>query len=248
MINQTVEKLYQMRLDTMAAAFKEQMEQPSMGNLSFEERFAMVVDREWMHRENRKLARRLKAARLKMKATVEDIDYRHPRGLDKSVMRSLITCQWIKGHQNVIITGPTGIGKSYISEALADKACRDGFTALCYRMTRLAGELEIARGDGSYIKLLNRLAKIDLLVVDDWGMDPLTDTERRDFREIMEDRHALKSIVLTSQYPVAKWHELIGEPTNADAILDRIVHNAHRITLTGESMRKTRSNLTVSEH
>lgn len=248
MNNQTLEKLYQMRLHTMAVAFREQMEQPSTGALSFEERFAMIVDREAIHRENRRLARRLKAARLRMKATVEDIDYSHPRGLDKSAMRSLITGQWLKGHQNVIITGPTGIGKTYISEALADKACRDGFTAVCYRMPRLTRELEIARGDGRYIKLLNQLAKVDLLVVDDWGMDPLTDTERRDFREIMEDRHDQKSTVITSQYPVSKWHELIGEPTNADAILDRIVHNAHRITLKGESLRKTKINLTQNEH
>jgi DNA replication protein DnaC len=208
----------------------------------------MIVDREATHRENRKLARRLKAARLKMKATVEDIDYRHPRGLDKSIMRTLTTSHWIKGHHNVIITGPTGIGKTYISEALADKACRDGFTAVCYRMPRLARELEVARGDGRYIKLLNTLAKVDLLVVDDWGMDPLTETERRDFREIMEDRHDQKSTVITSQYPVSKWHELIGEPTNADAILDRIVHNAHRINLKGESLRKTRTNLTQNDH
>ena len=247
MINQTVEKLYQMRLDTLAAAFKEQLEQPSLGNLSFEERFAMIVDREWTSRENRKLSRRLKAARLRLKATVEDIDYRHPRDLDKSVMRSLITCQWIKGHQNVIITGPTGIGKSYISEALADKACRDGFTALDYRATLLLKELEISRGDGSYLKFLDRMAKIDLLIIDDWVMDPLTDTERRDFLEIMEGRHGFKSTVITSQYPVAKWHERIGEPTTADAILDRIIHNAHRITLKGESMRKTRSSLTQTE-
>jgi len=247
MINQTVEKLYQMRLDTLATAFKEQLEQPSLGNLSFEERFAMIVDREWTSRENRKLSRRLKAARLRLKATVEDIDYRHPRGLDTSVMRSLITCQWIKGHQNVIITGPTGIGKSYLSEALADKACRDGFTALDYRATLLLKELEITRGDGSYLKFLDRMAKIDLLVIDDWVMDPLTDTERRDFLEIMEGRHGFKSTVITSQYPVAKWHERIGEPTTADAILDRIIHNAHRITLKGESMRKTRSNLTQTE-
>jgi DNA replication protein DnaC len=248
MINQTVEKLYQMRLDTIAVAFKEQLEQPSSGNLSFEERFAIIVDREWTSRENRKLTRRLKAARLRLKATVEDIDYRHPRGLEKSVMRSLITCQWIKGHQNVIITGPTGIGKSYLSEALADKACRDGFTAVDYRATLLMKELEIARGDGSYLKFLNRMAKIDLLVIDDWVMDPLTDAERRDFLEIMEGRHSFKSTVITSQYPVAKWHERIGEPTAADAILDRIVHNAHRITLKGESMRKTRANLTTREH
>ena len=247
MINQTVEKLYQMRLDTLAAAFKEQLEQPSLGNLSFEERFAMIVDREWTSRENRKLSRRLKAARLRLKATVEDIDYRHPRGLDQSVMRSLITCQWIKGHQNVIITGPTGIGKSYLSEALADKACRDGFTALDYRATLLLKELEISRGDGSYLKFLDRMAKIDLLVIDDWVMDPLTDTERRDFLEIMEGRHGFKATVITSQYPVAKWHERIGEPTTADAILDRIIHNAHRITLKGESLRKTRSSLTQTE-
>jgi len=247
MINQTTEKLYQMRLDTMAVAFKEQLEQPSSGSLSFEERFAMIVDREWTYRENRKLTRRLKTARLRLKATVEDIDYRHPRGLDKSVMRSLVSCQWIKSHQNIIITGPTGIGKTYLSEALADKACRDGYAAINYRATLLMKELEIARGDGSYLKFLNRMAKFDLLVVDDWVMDPLTDTERRDFLEIMEGRHGFKSTVITSQYPVVKWHDRIGEPTTADAILDRIIHNAHRITLKGESMRKTRSSLTQTE-
>ena len=247
MINQTTEMLYQMRLDTMAIAFKDQLEQPSLGNLSFEERFAMIVDREWTSRENRKLTRRLKAARLRLKATVEDIDYRHPRGLDKSVMRSLITCQWIKAHQNVIMTGPTGIGKTYLSEALADKTCREGFTAINYRASLLMKELEIARGDGSYLKLLNRISKIDLLVIDDWVMDPLTDNERRDFLEIMEGRHGFKSTVITSQYPVTKWHERIGEPTTADAILDRIVHNAHRLTLKGESMRKTKANLTQIE-
>jgi len=248
MINQTVEKLYQMRLDTMASAFNEQLAQPSAGDLTFEERFAMIVDREWTYRDNRKLTRRLKEARLRLKATVEDIDYRHPRGLDKSVMRSLLASQWIKGHQNVIITGPTGIGKSYLAEALADKACRDGFTAVNYRATLLSKELEIARGDGSYLKFLTRIAKLDLLVLDDWVMDPLTEEERRDFLEIMEARHGFKSTVITSQYPVTKWHERIGEPTTADAILDRIVHNAHRITLKGESMRKTRANLTTREH
>lgn len=247
MINQTSEKLYQMRLDTMAVAFREQMEQPSSGSLSFEERFAMIVDREWTYRENRKLTRRLKVARLRLKATVEDIDYRHPRGLDKAVMRSLVTCQWVKSHQNVIITGPTGIGKSYLSEALADKACRDGFTVINYRASLLMKEMEIARGDGSYLKFLNRMAKFDLLVIDDWVMDPLTDNERRDFLEIMEGRHGFKSTIITSQYPIAKWHERIGEPTTADAILDRIIHNAHRITLKGESMRKTRSILTQTE-
>lgn len=248
MNNQTMEKLYQMRLDIMAEAFKEQMSTAAKSSLSFEERFAMIVDREWTFRENRKLQTRVKAARLKQNASIEDIDYRHPRGLEKSLVLSLATCQWIKSHHNVVITGPTGIGKSYIAEAFAHKACREGYTALCYRSPRLLREMAIARGDGSYIKLLNRLAKTDVLVIDDWGLTPLTDEERRDFLEVMEDRHGLKSTLITSQYPVSKWHDLIGEPTLADAILDRIVHNAHKLTLKGESMRKTKAKLTHPDH
>ena len=247
-MHQTIEKLSQMKLHTMATAFQEQLEKPALSSLSFEDRFAMIVDREWSAREDRKLTRRLKAARLKIQATVEDIDYQHQRGLDKSVIRSLSSCQWIKSHQNVIVTGPTGIGKTYLTEAFANKACREGFTAVYYRSTRLFGELDIARGDGSYFKVLGRLAKIDLLAIDDWAVDPLTEQERRHFLELMEDRHGLKSTFITSQYPVTKWHDRIGEPTMADAILDRIVHNAHRITLKGESMRKTKANLTQSEH
>jgi DNA replication protein DnaC len=247
-LHQTIEKLSQMKLHTMATAFQEQLEKPALSSLSFEDRFAMIVDREWNAREDRKLTRRLKAARLKLQATVEDIDYQHQRGLDKSVIRSLSSCQWIKSHQNVIITGPTGIGKTYLTEAFANKACREGFTAVYYRSTRLFGELDIARGDGSYYKVLGRLAKIDLLAIDDWAVDPLTEQERRHFLELMEDRHGLKSTFITSQYPITKWHDRIGEPTMADAILDRIVHNAHRITLKGESMRKTKVNLTQSEH
>ena len=247
-MHQTIEKLSQMKLHTMATAFQEQLEKPALSSLSFEDRFAMIVDREWSAREDRKLTRRLKAARLKIQATVEDIDYQHQRGLDKSVIRSLSSCQWIKSHQNVIVTGPTGIGKTYLTEAFANKACREGFTAVYYRSTRLFGELDIAHGDGSYFKVLGRLAKIDLLAIDDWAVDPLTEQERRHFLELMEDRHGLKSTFITSQYPVTKWHDRIGEPTMADAILDRIVHNAHRITLKGESMRKTKANLTQSEH
>ncbi len=231
----------------MADAIKQQLEQPSVQELSFEERIAMIVDREWLHRENRKLTRRLKAARLKQQAAVEDIDFRQPRGLDKSVMLTLSNCQWVRNHQNVIITGPTGIGKSYLAEALAQKACREGFTALYYRTPRLFRDLAIALGDGSYSKLLIRLAKTELLVVDDWGLSYLTDAERRDFLEVMEDRHGIRSTIITSQFPVAKWHELIGEPTLADAILDRIVHNAHKIVLKGESMRKIRSKLTQAD-
>ena len=242
MDQQTIEKLYQMRLEGMAIGFKEQTEQPSMGSLSFEERFAMIVEREWTSRENRKLALRLKNAKLTLQATVEDIDYRHHRGLDKSVIRTLATCQWVKKAQNIIISGPTGIGKSYIAEALAQKACREGATALKAKASRLFKELELARGDGSYLKLLNRYARIDVLFIDDWGQ--LNEMERKDFLEILEDRYNTKPTILTSQYPVAKWHELIGEPTIADAILDRIIHNSHKIPLKGESMRKNRSNLT----
>lgn len=247
MIQQTLEKLSQMRLHTIADALRDQLQQPSLQELSFEERIAMLVDREWIARENRKLQRRLKAARLKQQASVEDIDFRHPRGLDKSVMLTLSNCNWIRNHQNVIITGQTGIGKSYLGEALAQKACREGFTALYYRAPHLFRDMAIARGDGSYGKLLGKLAKTDILIVDDWGLSPLNDAERRDFLEIMEDRHGIRSTVITSQYPVAKWHELIGEPTLADAILDRIIHNAHKIILKGESLRKTKAKLTQSD-
>jgi DNA replication protein DnaC len=247
-LHQTIEKLSQMKLHAMATAFQEQMEKPSLSSLSFEDRVAMIVDQEWTSRENRKLTRRLKAARLRTHATVEDIDYQHPRGLDKSVIRSLASCQWIRSHQNVIVTGPTGIGKTYLAEAFTNKACREGLTAVCYRSTRLFGELQIAHGDGSYYKLLARIAKVDLLAIDDWAVDPLTEQERRDFLELMDDRHGLKSTFITSQYPVSKWHDRIGEPTAADAILDRIVHNAHKIPLKGESMRKTKANLTDRDH
>jgi DNA replication protein DnaC len=205
----------------------------------------MLVDQEWTFRENRKLQRRLKSARLRQQASIEDIDFRHPRKLDKSVVLSLADCRWITQHQNIIITGPTGIGKSYIAEAFANKACREGYTAVCYRSPRLFKELELARGDGSYMKVLKRLAKTDVLVVDDWGLSALTEPERRDFLEIMEDRHGLRSTIMTSH---SKWFDLIGESTMADAILDRIVHNAHKIPLKGESLRKKHSKLTKREH
>lgn len=247
MNQQSVEKLYQMRLNTMAGAFSEQVKSASMMELSFEERFAMIVDSEWTFRENRKLKNRLKKAHIKHDAAVEDIDFRHPRGLDRSYLLSIATCQWIKSHQNFIITGPTGIGKSYIADALTNKACREGFTAICYRYPRLLREFELARIDGSYMTLLGKLAKTDLLVIDDFGLAPLSDNERRDLLEIMEDRHNTRSTLITSQYPISDWHSMIGEQTIADAILDRIVHNAHKITLTGESMRKTKSNLTHAE-
>ncbi len=248
MNNQTVEKLYHMKLSGMVTGFNEQREQPSMTELSFDDRFAMIVEREWLYRENRKLAIRLKAAKLKRQATIEDVDYRHSRGLDKSLILSLANCEWIKNHHNVIITGPTGIGKSYLAEAFAQKACREGMTAIYYRYPRLFRELAIARGDGSYLKLLNKIAKTELLVIDDWGLSSMNEAERRDFLEVIEDRHGLRSTLITSQYPVSKWFELIGEPTLADAILDRIIHAAHKITLKGESMRKKKQNLTHRDH
>ncbi len=247
MNQQTMEKLYQMRLNTMAEAFREQVKSASMNDLSFEERFAMIVDSEWTFRENRKLKNRLKNARIRQNATVEDIDFRHPRGVDRSYLLSLATCQWIRNHQNLIVTGPTGIGKSYIADAIANKACREGLTTVCYRYPRLLREFELARVNGSYMKLLDKLAKIDLLVIDDFGLAPLSDNERRDLLEIMEDRHNTRSTLITSQYPVSDWHSLIGEPTIADAIMDRIVHNAHKLSLTGESMRKARGKLTHAE-
>jgi DNA replication protein DnaC len=244
MRNQTIEQLHQMRLHTLAAAFKEENERPNNTELTFDDRFGMLVEREWLFRENRRVSTRLKAAKLKHQATIEDIDFRTPRGLDKSVILTLANCQWIKGHHNVIITGPTGVGKSYLAEALTNKVCREGGTARFYRASRLFQEIARAKGDGSYAVFLQKIAKTDLLVIDDWGLAPLTDPERRDLYEIMEDRHGIRSTLITSQYPVTTWHDLIGEPTLADAILDRIVHNAHKIVLDGDSMRKTKSDLT----
>ncbi len=248
MRNQTIEQLHQMRLHTMAAAFKEECERPNNSELTFEDRVAMMVEREWLSRENRRVNTRLKAARLKHHATIEDLDFRTPRELDKSVILSLASCQWIRSHHNVIITGPTGIGKSYLAEALTNKACREGYTARYYRASRFFQELAMARGDGSYAVLLQKIAKTDLLVIDDWGLATLTDHERRDLLEVMEDRHNIRSTLMTSQYAATTWHDLVGEPTLADAILDRIVHNAHKICLNGDSMRKIRSNLTHDAH
>lgn len=248
MRNQTIEQLHHMRLHTMATAFKEESERPNNAELTFDDRFGMLVEREWLFRENRRVSTRLRAAKLKHQATIEDIDFRAPRGLDKAVLLSLANCQWIKGHHNVIITGPTGIGKSYLAEALVNKACREGYTARYYRASRFFQELAMAKGDGSYAVLLQKIAKTDLLVLDDWGLAPLTEPERRDLFEIMEDRHGIRSTLITSQYAVTMWHDLIGEPTLADAILDRVVHNAHKLTLDGDSMRKTKSNLTQAAH
>jgi len=242
MLNQpTLEKLRALRLHGMAEAFRAQAEQKGITDLSFEERFALLVDQQWNWRQNRALERRLTKAKLRHRASLEDVDFRTQRGLDRSLLRSLTQdSAWVREHQNIFLLGPTGIGKSFLACALAEKACRDGFTALYTRASQLFRDLALARADGSLRVLLARLARLDVLVVDDWAMAPLADTERRDFLEICEDRYQQHSMILTSQLPVAKWHEQIGDPTLADSILDRLVHNAHRIEMRGESMRKKR--------
>ena len=238
---QTLEKMYALKLTGMAEAFRQQMGDPEASRLSFEERLGLLVDQQWIWRENRALARRLKNARLKLQGVVEDIDYRHPRGLDRQLVRSLASSQWVTQHQNLLIIGPCGVGKSFLACALAQKAIRDGYTALYTRAPRLFRELAVARVDGSWGKLLDKMARIDVLIVDDWVMAPLADADRRDFLEICEDRYGTRSTILTSQLPLAHWHDQIGDPTLADSILDRLVHNAHRIELKGGSMRKVKS-------
>lgn len=237
-----IEKLLAMRLHGMAEALKSQEQDPAARELSFLERLGLLVDQQWSWRENQALMRRLKVAKLRANACVEDIDYRATRGLEKSVIRALAQeSSWVKNHENIFVLGPTGVGKSYLAAALAQKACRDGYSALYTRAATLFRDLALARADGSLRQLLARIHRIDVLVVDDWAMAPLSEPERRDFWEICEDRYQTRSVILTSQLPVAKWHEQIGDPTVADGILDRLVHNAHRIEMRGESMRKSRS-------
>jgi len=241
LIHPTLDKLRELRLTGMQKALIEQMESPGREALNFDERFGLLVDAEYTDRENRRMKTRLKRARLRQAATVEDVDYRHPRGLDKSLMLSLAGCDWIRQHHNVIITGPTGAGKSYLACALGNRACREGYRVLYFRVARLFQELAIAKADGRYEKLLRTLARSQLLVLDDWGTAPLTDEQRRDLFEVIEDRYDRGSTLIAAQLPVKHWHETIGDPTLADAILDRLVHNAYTIELKGESMRKRKA-------
>jgi DNA replication protein DnaC len=235
---QTLDKLHTMKLIGMAEGFKEQLGQSSYRDLSFEERFGILVERHWSWKENKRLNRLLKEAKLKLQACIEDIDYRTPRGMEKSVILSLASCDWIRNHQNLLISGPTGVGKTFLGCAFAQKACREGFRTFYIRAPQLFGQIALARADGSYGTLMKRFSKTHLMVIDDLGLAPLTDTERRDLLEVIEDRNGSTSTLITSQLPIENWHDQIGDPTIADAILDRLIHNAHRIQLKGGSMRK----------
>lgn len=237
---QTAEKLRSMRLNGMAEAFLNQITQPANTTLSFEERLGLLVDYEWTHRQNRRLARLLKNASFKLQACMEDIDYHHPRGLDRAVVESLSTCQWILASQNVIITGPTGSGKTYLACALGTQACRQGLSTKYYQVSKFLSNLHMARGDGTYPKLMNTLAKTDLLILDDFGLAPLNAAESRDILEIIDDRSQRRSTIVAAQLPIEHWYDRIADPTVADALLDRLIHNAHKLNLKlkGESMRK----------
>jgi len=244
LIHPTLEILQRLRLLGMYKALQEQLQMPETDSLGFEERLGLLLEREVTERETRRLRSRLKQAKLRENAAIEDIDYRANRGLEKALMARLAACQWIGEHLNVLITGPTGVGKTWIACALANKACREGYSARYLRLPRLLHELSIARADGRYPKLLAELARTDLLVLDDWGLTPLNDEQRRDLLEILDDRFNARSTLVTSQLPIAHWHEYLADPTLADAILDRLVHCAYKLDLRGESLRKKAADLT----
>jgi DNA replication protein DnaC len=247
LLHPILNKLTNLRLKGMARAFAEQLQQPDINDLSFEDRFGLLVDVETTERENSRLQTRLRKAKLKQLACIEDIDYRSSRGLDKTVILSLASCNWIKSHDNTIIIGATGIGKTYLACALAHKACLHGYTAYYSRLSRLLQELSVAKGDGRYTKLLTSLAKVHVLILDDWGLEGLNDDQWHNLLEVLDDRHGEQSTIVTSQLPVKMWHEAIGDNTLADAILDRLIHNSYRLTLNGDSMRKIRASKETSK-
>lgn len=244
LIDTTKEKLRELKFKGMLTALEEQLQVADINNLPFEERLGFLIDRELIERENRKLQNRLRQAKLKQDAFIENIDYKNHRGLEKSVILSLASCEWVNKRQNIIITGPTGAGKSYLACALAQKACREGFNSIYERLPRLFQELTIAKGDGRYIKTLDKIGRVDVLILDDWGITTMSESQRKDLLEIIEDRYNTHSTIIASQLPVDKWHELIGDPIVADALLDRLIHNAHKIQMKGESMRKKINSLT----
>lgn len=238
----TIDQLKELKLDGMADAFVELQSQDSTSDLGHAEWLALLLDREAANRTTKRFKTRLRVAKLRhVGAAVEDIDYRSPRRLDKTLMQQLATCRWIAEHRCLLITGPCGIGKTWLASALGQKACRNDYTVVYARAPRLFADLELAHGDGRFPRLFRSLTKCDLLILDDWGPDRLSAGQRRDLMEIVEDRYGAGSTLITSQLPVDKWHDVIGEPTFADAILDRLVHNSYRLELDGPSMRKTKA-------
>ena len=240
-IEETLTKLHELRLTSMALAVRELMDAAPGHQLSFEEKLGIVVDREWTERDNRRLTRRLKEAKLATRASMDNVLCDPERGVDKASIRQLATCGWVKAKHNVIIVGKTGVGKSYVGSALADAACRTGYRALFVRVPRLLEELALARAAGEYSSLLGKLSRIDVLVLDDFLLNPMNDVERRDLLEVIEDRYDKTSTVITSQVPTKTWHEALLDPTMADAICDRLVHNAHVLKLGGQSIRRKKA-------
>ena len=241
----TLDKLQKLKLTGMLSALQEQESVPDIRTMPFEERLGLMVDREMTERENRRMQTRLRMAKLKQNSAMENIDFKTARGLDRSVIMKLADCEWVKEHMNVLITGATGLGKTYLACALANKACREGYSSYYIRLTRLFQELDIGRADGRYAKMMRQFAKADVLIMDEWGLSSLTDQHRRDLLEILDDRYKLRATIIASQLPVSNWHEAIGDPTLADAILDRVVHNAYKINLSGKTMRKEMEKLTT---
>lgn len=237
-LDETIQKLIELKMHALANALREMMEMPPDPQLSFEDKLGLLVDQEWTSRENRRVSRRIQEAKLSVRASPEEILCDPARGLERATLRELSSCQWVRSHHNLLLLGPTGVGKSFLASALAQAAIRQGFRALFVRIPRLLEQLAIARASADYSTMLARLAKIDVLILDDFLLAPMTDVERRDLLEVLEDRYSKRSTVLTSQLPTKTWHESLGDPSIADAICDRLVHNAHVLTLRGSSMRR----------